>query len=95
MKKVLILACLVFCLTGLFPPWVHTVNLRGASPTTYPAGYYLIFDPPARRGEGGRYGVAIDVPRLLIQWAVLIVAVGGYVYLKGRAHALKGRRGKD
>jgi hypothetical protein len=89
MKKVLILACIVFCLMGLFPPWVYTFSPPGARQTTVPAGYRLIVDSPTPQERSAVSGVTIDVTRLLIQWVVLIVATGGYVYLKGHAHALR------
>ncbi len=95
MRRILISAVIIFCLIGLFPPWIYTVNPPGAGLTTKPAGYSVLFSPPPPERSGPRYGVEIDLPRLLIQWAILIVAIGGYIFLRGHAHANRVQNDKE
>lgn len=75
-------ACLLFALMGLVPPWVYTFNPPGASPTTQPAGYYLLVEPPSPRSDNYLHGVRIDYARLAVQWAVLVAGTTGVVVLR-------------
>ncbi len=95
MRRILISAVIIFCLIGLFPPWIYTVNPPGTGQITNPAGYSVLFSPPPPEKSGPRYGVEIDLPRLLIQWAILIVAIGGYIFLRGHAHANRVQNDKE
>ncbi len=69
-------------LMGLFPPWNLTFAVRGLHSTT-PAGYALISEPPALSPDKDArfYTVSIDIPRLLIQWAIVAAVTGGLVLL--------------
>ena len=82
LRKIIILGTTAFVLSGLFPPWIYTLNPPGARPTENPAGYHLIFDPPTPATKLRLAGIQIDYTRLLIQWAVIGVVVAGAIALK-------------
>jgi hypothetical protein len=82
-RRAMILGLLLFAAMGLFPPWVQTFSPPGAPPTTTPAGYHPIFDPPMPERGNELAGVRIDVSRLAIQWAVL-AALAGAAYVATR-----------
>ena len=87
MRRALIIVVTVFCLMGLFPPWVQTVSFPDTpQPITTAVGYHLIFTPPLPPDDLF-YGVQLDWARLLVQWAVLLALFGGYLFLKGYARA--------
>jgi hypothetical protein len=75
-RRAVILGVLLFVAMGLCPPWVYTFSPSGAATTTRPAGYHLLFDPPAPDSGSSRAGVRIDILRLTIQWAVLAALFG-------------------
>ena len=81
-KPIIILGAFAFIVSGLFPPWVFTLNPPNASPTETPGGYHLIFDPPPPERKLAIAGVRIDYARLLIQWAVIGVIVAGAVGIR-------------
>jgi len=60
---------------GLFPPWKYTFN-SSMGHSEEPAGYAFIAFPPSRRVNNAMNGVEIDATRLLIQWAMAILASG-------------------
>ena len=67
-------------LMGIFPPWTdsfqyETVHSQGA------AGYSFILDPPKAELL---HSITIDLSRLVVQWVVVVLAVGGSVlYCRG------------
>ncbi len=78
-----------FVLMGLLPPWVYrfdsdVVRMEAS------AGYSFLTSPPAPKEgyyaeQGDFITVRIDVTRLLIQWAMVVVLVGGlFVTLRER-----------
>jgi len=88
MRRALIIVVTVFCLMGLFPPWVQTVSIPNAPQMiTTAVGYHLIFTPPPTTEDSAIFGVQLDWPRLLVQWVVLLALFGGYLFLKGYALA--------
>lgn len=78
-------AIFVIVLMGLFPPWIHTFNYQGIY-SEEPGGYAFIFDPPAASSKWGTYhhGLRLDVSRLLLQWAIVGIAVAGLVWVLKR-----------
>jgi len=90
-KKCLIWGIAVIAIMGAFPPW----RMYSCAPQSHikryePADYSFIAEPPKPRWSKYRvYGVAIDLPRLLIQWAVVAVITGGLFV------ALKDKKPKD
>ena len=96
MKTKLIIAALVaFILTGLFPPWQYTTDKDsvngfkqgfGFMPPSQgfhsrnPAGYSLLFTPPANPDNSAGNGVQIDFGRLFLEWIVL-AAITGMVWM--------------
>lgn len=94
--KLIIAALGVFILTGLFPSWQFTtdkdsVNGGKSSAFSYeppsqgvhshkPAGYSLLFTPPANPDGSEGNGVQIDFGRLSLEWAVL-AAITGIVWM--------------
>ena len=84
-KKIIILGATAFILSSLFPPWVFTfTHPRGGGVSEKSAGYHLIFypPPPSSKRNINLYGVEIDFVRLLIQWAVIGVAIAAVTALK-------------
>jgi len=75
-RRVAIFGVLLLAATSIFPPWVYTFSPEGAATTTKPAGYHLIFYPPAPERPGYIFGVRIDASRLAIQWIILALFMG-------------------
>lgn len=74
-QKVMFASVVVFILMGLCPPWTYTLHAQSVS-RERPAGYALMFAPPAPEVAAPAYGVRLDVARLVLQWFLLIVATG-------------------
>ncbi len=71
------LAVMLLIVIGLFPPWIYTFSPRGAATTEKPAGYHFLLAPPPPARDQPFSGVALDVPRLLLQYVLgLGIAVG-------------------
>ncbi|MFA5786967.1 MAG: hypothetical protein WDA71_08330 [Actinomycetota bacterium] len=72
----------VSVIMGLFPPWVHSLNMSQAK-VTQSASYKLLFNPPVAKGS--LWSVHIDFPRLFLQLAIVwgIVAAIHY-FAKGK-----------
>ena len=78
----------VWLLSAAVPPWVYTFTApAGGGSATKPAGYFLLWQPPAPTRKHRLAGVRIDLDRLFIQWAI-IAAIGG-------AHVLLRRQGRE
>ena len=71
------LACLV-------PPWEYTFQAQGISQVRKPAGYSLLFIPPAPERDNARFGVAIDFGRLGAELLVISVIGGLGILSAGR-----------
>ena len=74
----------LFVLMGILPPWVYRNDMdnNGAGlRMEASAGYSLLISPPELRKpwnwDRSFTAVSIDVTRLLIQWAMVVVLVGG------------------
>ena len=92
--KLIITALVAFILTGFLPPWQYTTDKDsvngtagtfGARPaqgvhSRRPAGYSLLFTPPANPDGSPGNGVQIDFGRLALEWAVL-AAITGMVWV--------------
>ena len=81
---------MAFMLMGILPPWVYRLDIENNGAVVRveaSAGYSFLTSPPAPRKPwvwpSGQTTVSIDVTRLLIQWAVVVVVVGGLVFTLG------------
>ena len=88
-KTIAVMAALAFVLAGLFPPWLYTVNVTGMH-LRRDAGYSFLLSPPHRSKETPFlgawetvWGIQLDTPRLLIEWACISVASGAAWLLCG------------
>ena len=71
-----------FVMMGIFPPWVYRVDIiRGQVEAS--AGYSFLASPPEPKEpwnwSSRRTTVRIDFTRLLIQWTMVMVLLGGLV----------------
>jgi hypothetical protein len=104
--KLIFGALVVFILTGLFPPWQYTTDKDSVNGHDFippgqgvhsrkPAGYSLIFSPPANPDGSAGNGVQIDFGRLFLEWAVL-AAITSMVWIlmvkPARSHDEKANR---
>ena len=81
-RKLIIAALAAIVLMGVFPPWTYTFTYQFAA-SSRPAGYSFILTPPPREQDTPVYGIVLDVPRLLVQWSIVLGAVGlGWLLLK-------------
>jgi hypothetical protein len=60
---------------GLIPPWYFP----GPGEALIEGSYGFIFSPPSY--EGYTFAPNIDLYRLLVQWAVVIIATGGMIFI--------------
>jgi uncharacterized integral membrane protein len=58
----------VSVLMGLFPPWVHRLDVKAVH-VAQPASYQLLFNPPAVKSS--LWSVHVDFTRLLLQLAIV------------------------
>ena len=73
----------VWLLSAAVPPWVYTFTApAGQGSATTPAGYFLLWQPPAPAKKLSLAGVRIDLERLLIQWAIIAVLGGANIFLR-------------
>lgn len=78
--RMLIAAGVIFVAIGIFPPWTYTLEAQSIH-REKPAGYAFIVSPPNPEENAPAFGVQLDIPRLLIQWLVLVAATGGLLLL--------------
>jgi len=84
-KTIVAIAAVAFVLTGLFPPWLQTLNLESIHERTV-AGYSCVFSPPQPKAHGWDrefYGIERDTSRLLVEWSCIVVATGAAWFLCG------------
>jgi len=74
-RKVVIAALSAIVIMGLFPPWASTFTYMSAD-SKRPAGYAFVLTPPTPQQDRPAYGVVIDVPRLIVQWSVVLGITG-------------------
>ena len=79
-RAVLLVGLMIIILMGSFPPWTYFNSYREFS-----AGYTFIVTPPYAPGELG-YGVKLDLSRLVVQWIMVLMAMGiGVLLTSGRS----------
>ena len=79
--KILILSIALFIVIGLYPPWIYTFNAKSIH-SEKPAEYALIIEPPEPEDYNNvRYGVRMDISRLVVQWLILCAATTGAMLL--------------
>lgn len=69
-KASLWLGIILFCLANSYAPWNYVSDIGQGVEAATPAGHYCIFDTP-KAVEG--LGLEVDVARVVIQSAVIIV----------------------
>lgn len=85
-KIVTWLGIIVVVIMGLFPPWKALIsNII----LTQIVGYRFIFNPYYTFGEVEGWEremtiIQIDVIRLLVQWILVVVLVGSYLFLTSK-----------
>ena len=57
---------------GVYPPWVA---LLGSGSPKGPGGYHWLISPPSDEF------LALDMPRLFIEWILIVVTIGGLVWV--------------
>jgi hypothetical protein len=67
----------VSVLMGLFPPWVHRLDVKAVH-VAQPGSYQLLFNPPV--GKSSLWSVHVDFPRLILQLAIVWGIVGAIHY---------------
>lgn len=79
-KKCLMLGIIVIVIMGVFPPWrMYSCFPKSNMKRYEPMGYSFIAEPPKPSWQAITKGVAIDLPRLLIQWAIVAAITGGLI----------------
>ncbi|QXE89627.1 hypothetical protein KP001_14415 [Geomonas subterranea] len=72
-------------LIGMFPPWIITYKAGEYRTVTKDLGYVFIATPPSytRPTLSSSYETLgrIDIQRLLVQWAIVAIATGGFCLL--------------
>ncbi len=89
-RTIIIIGLGIILLMGLIPPWKCAFSVARLPRLERPAGYGFIFYPPSPvkvakseefgstfMGRPSYWSVQLDVKRLLIQWAVVIIAMAG------------------
>lgn len=87
-RKVVIVGIVLFILMGLFPPWTYTLSAHSIK-REKPAGYALIISSPEPEKNSMVFGVKIDVPRLIIQWIVLVATTSFGVLIANQRNQFK------
>ena len=79
---VVFVGIVIMVIMGLWPPWKEIFNVATLGGRNIhsekPAGYYFILGPPDP--ENLAISFTIDLPRLLIQWFLVILIVGFIVW---------------
>ena len=96
-QKIVIWASLcIFAWMGVYPPWLQSVSYQNFTFGPQPGVYHWIFSPPGppewvwrtdspELKSAFAWQAALDIPRLLIQWAVVcFVAAGMFCTLADR-----------
>lgn len=81
-RKLTIAALTAIVLMGVFPPWTSTFTFKFVD-SRRPAGYSFILTPPLPEKSARVHGVVLDVPRLIVQWSIVLGVAGvGWLLLK-------------
>ena len=76
---------------AIFPPWTVTRLAEDGSRLTRPTRYRLIWRPPSLKKD--REAASIDMERLLVQWAMVVVLAGVAVAAAAIGEEKAGNRG--
>ena len=85
-RAVILLGVLLTIITGLYPPWIHTLNVTIGGDSVQReefAGYSWFLDPPSVDPGASQpfnphfWTTRIDIKRLALQGATICLAVGG------------------
>lgn len=83
-KQIIVAGLVALGFLTTYLPWTYTFY-TSAVHREKPGGYHWIFDPPQPESNLGGAGVKVDVPRVLIPMAVVIVAmIAGIALVDGR-----------
>lgn len=74
---VVFVGMVIMVIMGLWPPWKEIFNWLNIH-NEKPVGYYFILEPPEPKSRAISF--TIDLPRLLIQWFLVILIVGFIVW---------------
>lgn len=78
-KKLIIIGAILIFVCCLFPPWLRTYKAESIY-SERSIGYALITSPP-KAGKSVRFGVKLDVSRLLLQIFIISIATGTGVFV--------------
>jgi len=88
-KTVVVLALAIIFIMGICPPWNYTFKGEGFY-SVRPAGYHFLLMPPEtkdhRSSPRSRHNVALDFPRLFLQWFLVVVAGTSVIVFLGRGN---------
>ncbi|MFC1587824.1 hypothetical protein ACFL54_05910 [Planctomycetota bacterium] len=89
---------LIVIAMGIYPPWKFTFDIVEQGEKLHsekPAVYSLINNPPEPEWFDTHIGVALDMTRLLIQWGLVLLMVGGVIVTFNRKpYSVRGPPGK-
>ena len=74
--KIISIALIVMILMGIFPPWKGSLKTDKFQ-YEKPIGYGFIFHPPSADAPSK----SIDFSRLFLQWGVVILVAGLFIFL--------------
>jgi len=80
-RKIISIALIILILIGVFPPWKQFFKTAKYQHEK-PLGYGFIFYPPSPSDSA--YSVSIDFSRLFLQWVVVILVAGFFIFIKAR-----------
>ena len=83
----------VWLLSAAVPPWVYTFSVPRSGTAATPAGYHLLWVPPAPKSSSHAAGVRVDLDRLLIQWAIIAAIGGAHIVLRRQRRDTETARG--
>ena len=79
-KKIIIIGATTIIICCFFPPWIHTFNAKGIY-SEESAGYSLLTTPPVKKRDNVRFGVKLDISRLLLQIFMISITTGVGVFI--------------
>jgi hypothetical protein len=83
-RRIILVGLAVIVLMGLFPPWLLVYDAE-AGHSEQSTGYRFIVWPGLRQYRDSPFWtVQIDLPKLFVQWAVVVAATGFGVLLTAK-----------
>ncbi len=79
-RKIISIALIIIILVGVFPPWKQSIRTPQLQ-LEKPLGYGFIFHPPRLSDDYYAYSVSIDFSRLFLQWVVVILVAGLFIFI--------------